>query len=111
MSYDDEFGVKKEYKGIIAIEQLMARHIDRIMDRDINKKTEEYEEGIEGLIDLLSPEHEFKALEFKKEHRVYYELSAEGKARYRALLRFIKRLLVEDNIIWKRSSYESGKED
>ena len=105
-----EIDTKREYKGIIAIEQLTARHIDRIMESDINKKTEQYEEGIEGLIDLLSPEHEKKAMEFKKEHGVVYDISPEGKLRYRALLRYIKILLAEGNIVWKKSSYEVGSE-
>ena len=106
-----EIDTKREYKGIIAIEQLTARHIDRIMESDINKKTENYEEGIEGLIDLLSPEHEKKAMEFKKEHGVVFNDSVEGKQRYRALFRYIKVLLAEGNIVWKKSTYEIGRED
>jgi len=107
----EDFETKKEYKGIIPIEQITANHINRIMDMDINKKLEEYEEGIEGLIDLLSPEHEIKALGYKKQHGVGYDISIDGKQRYRDLFRFIKRLLAEGNIVWKRSSYEMGKED
>ena len=106
-----EIDTKREYKGIIAIEQLTARHIDRIMESDIKKNTEQYEEGIEGLIDRLSPEHEKKAMEFKKEHGVNFDISVEGKLRYRALFRYIKILLAEGNIVWKKSTYEVGSED
>jgi len=34
----DDFEVKREYKGIIAIEQLTARQIDRIMEYGSQKK-------------------------------------------------------------------------
>ena len=105
-----DIDTKREYKGIIAIEQLMARHIDRIMEKDINKRTEEYEEGIEGLIDLLAPDLEIKAIEFKKEHGVSYDLTPDGKLRYRSLFRHIKHLLAESNVVWKKSKYEVGTE-
>jgi len=100
----------KEYKGIIAIEQLMARQIDRVMEYGSQMKNASYEEAVEHLIDLAPPGLETKALEFKKEHGVYYDEGPEGKLRYRALFRFIKHLLAESNIVWKKTSYEKGKE-
>ena len=103
--------VKREYKGLIAIEQLTARQIDRIMEYGSQKKNAHYEEAVMHLIDMLPPELEDKALEFKKEHGVYYDESEDGKMRYRALFRFIKRLLADGNIVWKKSSYEIGTEE
>jgi len=106
----NEFEIHKEYKGVIGIEQLVARQIDRINQYGTEKDNEKYEEGVEHLVDLLSPIHENKALEFKKEHSVSYDIDPTGKMRYRGLFRFIKRLLAEDNIVWKKSRYEVGTE-
>ncbi len=101
----------KEYKGIIAIEQLMARQIDRIMEYGTQRKNPEYVEGVELLIDLCPREIEEKALEYKKEHGVYYDVSREGRQRWGALFRFIKHELAGLNILWKRSSFERGGEN
>lgn len=101
----------KEYKGIIAIEQLMARQIDRIMEYGSQRKNPEFIEGVELLVDLCPKEIEEKALEYKKEHGVYYDVGPEGKQRYRALFRFIKHELATINVLWKRSSFERGGEN
>jgi len=103
--------VKREYKGIISIEQIVARQIDRINEYGTQRDHEKYEEGVEHLVDLLPGDLEIKALEFKKEHGIRYDLTSEGKMAYRALFRYIKRLFSDINIVWKKSSYETGKED
>jgi len=103
--------VTKEYRGIIAIEQLTARQIDRIMETGSQKKIETYEESIEMLVDLLAPEHEELVLEYIKKHDIKYDISNEGKQKYRELFRYIKSILTKGNIVWKRSSYEMGKEE
>ena len=59
--------------------------------------------------DVNSQDHP-EALEFKKEHGIHYDITLDGKMRYRSLFRYIKRLLAEGNIVWKKSSYEIGKE-
>lgn len=101
----------KEYKGVIAIEQLLARQIDRIMEAGTQRRNAEYVDGVELLIDLCPTEVEQKAQEYKKEHNVYYDSSPEGKQRYRGLFRHIKHLLSASNIMWKRSSFERGGEN
>ena len=94
MTYKDGFEVetKREYKGNIAIEQLVTAQINRIMEYGTRKMKEEYEEGIELLVDLLSPEHEEQALAYKEKYGIYYDITRDGLKRYKALFRFIKRL-------------------
>jgi len=106
----DELDIHKEYKGIITIEQLVSRQIDRINEYGTKRDNEKYNEGVEHLVDMLSPEHEQKALEFKKENGIQHDISPTGKLRYRALFRYIKQLLARDNIVWKKSRYEVGTE-
>ena len=101
--------VKRDYKQFIPIEQLLTRHIDRIMEYRSKKDLERYEESIEALIDLLSPESEERVIEYKHENNIIYDISNEGKEKYVQLFRFIKREWANDNIIWKRSrGYERG---
>ena len=107
---EEEFGIHREYKGIISIEQLVARQIDRINEYGTQGHNEEYISAVEHLIDMLPPEHEIKATEYKKEHGIGFDLSPEGKMRYRALFRFIKGLFSKDNIVWKKARYEVGTE-
>lgn len=103
--------IHREYKGIISIEQLVARQIDRINEAGTQRNNERYLEGVEHLIDLLPPNLEIKALEYKKEHSITFDLTPGGKMAYRALFRFIKQLFAESNIVWKTSSYQIGTED
>jgi len=100
---------KQDYKQYIPIEHLLTRHIDRIMEYRSKKDWEHWEESIDGLIDLLAPESEETVLEYKKKHKVEYDLTSGGIERYKGLFRFIKREWANDNIIWKRSrGYERG---
>jgi hypothetical protein len=107
---DTSFDVHREYKGVITIEQLVGRQIDRINEYGTRRDNEKYNEGVEHLVDLLSPEHEQKALEYQKENGISHDISPVGKLRYRALFRFIKHLLAKGNIVWKTSRYEVGSE-
>ena len=104
----DEDTFKKEYRGFISIEQLVSRQIDRIMFHRTEKNVEYFEEGIEALIDLLTPEDEKKAVEFKKKNDITSDTSRQGKHQYVLLLRFIKELFTDQQIIWKRGGYDIG---
>jgi hypothetical protein len=111
MTYEDiDITTRREYKGVIAIEQLTAAQINRIMEYGSKKLRENYEEAIELLVDLLPPDLEQRAIEYKKEHQVSYDMSLDGEMRYRGLFRHIKRLLSEGNIVWKKTSFEIGTE-
>jgi hypothetical protein len=107
---EETYDLRQEFKGIDPIIQLIARQIDRIMSDGTKKNIELYIEGIERLIDLLPPETMETILEYKKEHNVVYNVSQEGKVLWVDLFRFIKVQLSRDNIIWKRSRYEMGRE-
>lgn len=99
----------REFKQFIPIEQLVTRHIDRIMEYRSKKDVEHFEESVEALIDLLAPESEKVVIEYKKSQGIDYDLSQQGKESYVQLFRFIKREWAKHNIIWKRSrGYESG---
>jgi hypothetical protein len=104
---DIEF--KQDYKQYIPIEHLLTRHIDRIMEYRSKKDLSHWMESIDALIDLLAPESEETVLQYKKEHKIVFDLSEQGKQRYILLFRFIKREWAKDNIIWKKSrGYERG---
>lgn len=109
MTYKDDLKVRGNYKQFIPIEHLVTRHIDRIMEYRSKKMFENFEESIEGLIDLLEPDSEELVVNYKKENNIGYDLSEEGKQKYVELFRFIKREWAKDNVIWKRTrGYERG---
>jgi len=95
----------KQYPGYIPIEQLVSKQIDRIMHYRTIRKYDFWEDGIEGLIDLLTPEDEQKALEYIKTHNIRHNTSANGRELYSGLLRYIKGLFAEKGIIWNIRGY------
>ena len=95
--------VKREYKQYIPIENLVTSQISRVLEYRSKRMDVYFMESVEALIDLLSPEDEEKALRFKEENNIYFENSSLGKKKYIDLLRFIKKLLADQNIIWKQS--------
>jgi len=99
---------KKEYKGFIPIEQLVSKQIDRIMHYKTIREYDYWEEGIEGIIDLLTPEDEQKALNYIKTHNIEHDISIKGRTLYTGLFRYIKKLFTDQSIIWKRGGYDIG---
>ena len=51
-----------------------------------------------------------KHFERSWENEIAYDTSNNGKQTYIDLMRFIKYLMSKENIIWKRSRFEIGKE-
>ena len=101
--------IVQEYKQFIPIENLVTKQIDRIMMYRSEKNLERYEESVEALIDLLSPDAETIVLGYKKENGICFNTTSKGKDKYVDLFRFIKKHLASENIIWKRSrGYEKG---
>lgn len=110
MEKNQEFvDFKKEYKQFVPIEALVAAQINRIAEYRSKDITDLYEESVDMLIDLLPPELEEQALDYKKKYIIVYDLSQAGKELWVALFRYIKKLLAKENIVWKRSrGYEVG---
>lgn len=103
------FGVNREFKQYIPIEGLVASQINRIMEYRSKKLVENFEESIDALVDLLAPDDEEKAVEYKHEHKVFYDVSQAGKERYVLYFQYVKRLLYDKNVVWKRGSgYQVG---
>jgi hypothetical protein len=100
--------VVKELKGFIPIEQLVSKQLDRIMHYRTIRKWDFWEEGIEGLIDLLTPEDEQKAVDYMETNQVSHDITNEGRERYNGLLRFIKKMFTDHKILWKKRGYERG---
>jgi len=95
--------LKREYKQYIPIENLVASQISRVLEFRSKRMNEYFMESVDALIDLLSPEDEEKALRFKEEYNICFENSTNGKQNYIKLLRYIKKLLADQNIVWKQS--------
>ena len=107
MTYSDD--VKREFRQGVPIESLVTSQINRIMEYRSKRLLEYFIESVEALIDLLPPEVEDTVVAYKNEHNVMYEVSPQGKERYIALFRYIKKQLTQENIVWKRSrGYEVG---
>jgi len=108
MTYETE--TRGEYRGLDPIVQLTAAQINRILEAGSKNDWQGYMAGIERLIDLLPPDVEETVLEHIKKNNIIYDLTEQGKQSYVALFRFIKHLLSKENIVWKRSRFEIGKE-
>jgi len=109
MKSSNDSDVVREFKQYIPIENLVTNQIDRITKYRTMKDLEHFIEAVESLIDLLSPEAEEMVLKYKNENNIVFNISTKGKNDYINLFRFIKRQLVNDNIIWKRSrGYQRG---
>jgi len=98
----------KQFRGYIPIEQLVSKQIDRIMHYKTIRKYDFYEEGIEGLIDLLTPKDEQKAFDYIKTHKIKHDISLNGRTLYSGLFRSIKKLFAEQGIIWQQGGYSRG---
>lgn len=105
----EEPEIKREYRQYVPIENLVSAQINRIAEYRSKKRIEHYEESVDMLIDLLPPDAEAEVLEYKKKCNIEYDLSLDGKQLYVDLFRFMKKLLADKNIVWKRSGgYEVG---
>ena len=109
MTYDEDI-YKGEYRGNDPIIQLIAAQVNRIMEAGSRKDIDNYIESIDRLIDILPPDLEETILEYIKKNEIAYDTSNNGKQTYIDLMRFIKYLMSKENIIWKRSRFEIGKE-
>lgn len=109
MAYSDK-EVVRDYKQYVPIENLVTAQIDRIVKYRNEGKLREYEVAIETLIDLLHPDAERLVMKYKHDNSITIDItSKDALDKYRSLFNFIKSILSEDNIIWKRSrGYEKG---
>lgn len=105
---------KKEYKGVINYEAILAGQLNRIaISRDISNR--QFASSVETFANMCPPEvaeASLKHLEKLGLSRCEYESITTTKMRlYDDLWRFINNELKKVGLIFKTSSYEIGLED
>ena len=108
MKSTDEFEPVRELKGYIPIEKLVSKQIDRIMHYRTIRDFDKWEEGIEGLIDLLTPEDEQKCIEYMATNNISHDITKDGIKHFNGLFRLIKKMFTDHGILWKKRGYERG---
>lgn len=94
---------QERYKGFINYEGLLNQQINRIAEHLSAKKMELFEISVDTLIYMFPLDLRNKALKYKKEHNIEYDLSLNGVQAYVRLWLFCNELLEKNNLIFKSS--------
>ena len=98
-----EYERQEKYQKPIDYETILGHQMSRIAQYRSNKERELYEESVDTLLIMLPKNLRDKALSFKQQEHIYYDMSEAGKIKYDTLWIQINEALEEHNLIYKTS--------
>lgn len=102
MTYDQvEFEKQPVYKQQLDYESVLVQQMNRISQALSNKDDEKFYAGVDTLVCILPRDLRERAIEFKNNNKIVYDVSHRGKQLYVDLWQYCNNLLEDSGMIFK----------